>query len=89
MPEAALITATILGCGSSGGVPRIGNIWGDCDPAEPRNRRTRASALVEHGDTRILIDDRLAQTIDERRRGDEKLAQEAAGLVIKLAQHLG
>lgn len=36
----------ILGCGSSGGVPRIGNDWGACDPAEPRNRRTRCSVLV-------------------------------------------
>lgn len=36
----------ILGCGSSGGVPRIGNDWGVCDPAEPRNRRTRCSILV-------------------------------------------
>ena len=36
----------ILGCGSSGGVPRIGNDWGACDPAEPRNRRSRCSALV-------------------------------------------
>ena len=38
---------TILGCGSSGGVPRLGGIWGDCDPAEPRNRRRRCSMLVE------------------------------------------
>ncbi|MEQ1781819.1 MAG: MBL fold metallo-hydrolase [Hyphomonadaceae bacterium] len=36
----------ILGCGSSGGVPRIGNDWGVCDPAEPRNRRSRCSVLV-------------------------------------------
>jgi phosphoribosyl 1,2-cyclic phosphate phosphodiesterase len=36
----------ILGCGSSGGVPRIGNDWGVCDPAEPRNRRSRCSILV-------------------------------------------
>ena len=47
---------TILGSGTSSGVPRIGNDWGDCDPSEPRNRRTRASALVEHDNTRILID---------------------------------
>lgn len=47
---------TLLGCGTSSGVPRIGNDWGACDPAEPRNRRTRCSALVESGDTRILID---------------------------------
>ena len=51
---------TILGCGSSGGVPRIGNDWGKCDPKNPRNRRRRCSALVtrsgEGGTTRILID---------------------------------
>lgn len=51
---------TILGCGSSGGVPRIGNDWGQCDPANPKNRRRRCSALVTkknaHGTTRILID---------------------------------
>ncbi|MGB5724450.1 MAG: MBL fold metallo-hydrolase, partial [Parasphingorhabdus sp.] len=38
---------TILGCGTSSGVPRIGNDWGDCDPHEPKNRRTRVSILVE------------------------------------------
>lgn len=39
----------ILGCGSSGGVPRIGNNWGACDPREPKNRRTRCSVLVQRG----------------------------------------
>lgn len=48
--------ARILGSGTSSGVPRIGNDWGSCDPAEPRNRRTRASILIEHGATRILVD---------------------------------
>ena len=38
---------TILGCGSSGGVPRLGGLWGACDPQNPRNRRRRASALIE------------------------------------------
>jgi phosphoribosyl 1,2-cyclic phosphate phosphodiesterase len=56
----AQLTFTILGCGSSGGVPRIGNQWGDCDPANPKNRRTRCSLLVERqssdGITRVLID---------------------------------
>jgi phosphoribosyl 1,2-cyclic phosphate phosphodiesterase len=51
---------TILGCGSSGGVPRLGNDWGDCDPANPKNRRRRCSLLVERtgaaGVTRVLID---------------------------------
>ena len=46
----------ILGSGTSSGVPRIGNDWGACDPAEPRNRRSRASILVEHDGTRILVD---------------------------------
>ena len=51
---------TILGCGSSGGVPRIGNDWGRCDPANPRNRRRRCSVLLTQtsaqGVTRVLID---------------------------------
>ena len=46
----------ILGSGTSSGVPRIGNDWGACDPTEPRNRRTRASILVETATTRILVD---------------------------------
>ena len=46
----------ILGCGTSSGVPRIGNDWGDCDPAEPRNRRRRVSILVEHEGTSVLVD---------------------------------
>jgi phosphoribosyl 1,2-cyclic phosphate phosphodiesterase len=50
------VRARILGCGTSSGVPRIGNDWGDCDPAEPRNRRRRASVLIESATTRILID---------------------------------
>jgi phosphoribosyl 1,2-cyclic phosphate phosphodiesterase len=51
---------TILGCGSSAGVPRVGDGWGACDPANPRNRRRRCSALVERfgpeGATTVLID---------------------------------
>ena len=51
---------TILGCGSSGGVPRIGGDWGTCDPANPKNRRRRCSVLLEQtgktGTTRVVID---------------------------------
>jgi phosphoribosyl 1,2-cyclic phosphate phosphodiesterase len=51
---------TILGCGSSGGVPRLDSEWGKCDPANPRNRRRRCSLLAERGEgakrTRVLID---------------------------------
>ena len=46
----------ILGCGTSFGVPRIGNDWGECDPNEPRNRRTRSSILIESDGKRILVD---------------------------------
>ena len=53
----------ILGCGSSGGVPRIAEgapNWGVCDPANPKNRRSRCSILVSrknaHGETRVLVD---------------------------------
>lgn len=56
----ATLRFTILGCGSSGGVPRLGGDWGDCDPTNPKNRRRRCSMLVERfaGDavTRVLID---------------------------------
>ncbi len=58
------LTLTILGCGSSGGVPRLsdapGGSWGACDPGNPRNRRQRCSVLLTRtgtaGRTRVLID---------------------------------
>ena len=54
------LTITILGCGSSGGVPRVGQGWGACNPADPRNRRRRCSILVEKGTpearTQVLVD---------------------------------
>jgi phosphoribosyl 1,2-cyclic phosphate phosphodiesterase len=46
----------ILGCGTAGGTPRIGNDWGACDPTEPRNQRRRASVWLRDGDAEILID---------------------------------
>lgn len=46
----------ILGCGTSTGVPKIGNDWGQCDPNEPRNARLRTSILVESGGERMLVD---------------------------------
>ena len=54
------LTFTLLGCGSSGGVPRLGGHWGACDPDNPKNRRQRCSLLVErhgeNGTTSVLID---------------------------------
>lgn len=67
----ARLSFTILGCGSSGGVPRLGGHWGECDPANPRNHRRRCSMLVTREDaggaTRVLIDtspDMRAQLLD-------------------------
>ena len=67
----AALRVTILGCGSSGGVPRLGGHWGNCDPANPRNHRRRCSLLVERtgadGTTTVLIDtspDMRAQLLD-------------------------
>lgn len=61
MTDSLNLRATVLGCGSSPGVPRIGDDWGACDPDEPKNRRSRCALLVERfgaGErpTRILID---------------------------------
>jgi phosphoribosyl 1,2-cyclic phosphate phosphodiesterase len=66
------LTFTILGCGSSGGVPRVGSGWGECDPADPKNRRLRCSLLVEREEansdrTTLLVDtspDLRAQLLD-------------------------
>lgn len=64
---------TILGCGSSGGVPRIGSMWGQCDPQNPKNRRRRCSVLVERIEgarrTAVLVDtspDLREQLLDVR-----------------------
>ena len=56
-----MTTVTLLGTGGSAGVPMLGGPdgrgdWGACDPAEPRNRRTRTSAVIEHAGTRLLVD---------------------------------
>jgi phosphoribosyl 1,2-cyclic phosphate phosphodiesterase len=68
------LKVTVLGCGSSGGVPRLGGAngageWGACDPKEPKNRRRRCAILVERGATRILVDttpDMREQLLDTR-----------------------
>jgi phosphoribosyl 1,2-cyclic phosphate phosphodiesterase len=62
----------ILGCGTSTGVPKIGNDWGRCDPDEPRNRRLRSSILVESAGKRLLVDcgPDLRQQLLEARVGE-------------------
>ncbi len=56
------IKATIMGCGSSLGVPAAGNFWGECSPDNPKNRRTRSSLLLESQNTNVLVD----TTVDVR-----------------------
>lgn len=61
MTVADILRFTILGCGSSPGTPRINGDWGNCDPSNPRNRRTRCAAMAERiaangGVTRVVID---------------------------------
>ena len=46
----------ILGCGGSGGTPLVGNHWGNCDPSEPKNTRTRASIAIHTARTCVVID---------------------------------
>ncbi len=63
---------TMLGCGPSWGVPRIGGEWGACDPANPRNRRRRGSILVEEAGAGLLVDtppDLREQLLDAAVRG--------------------
>jgi phosphoribosyl 1,2-cyclic phosphate phosphodiesterase len=54
------LTVTILGCGSSGGVPRVDGDWGDCDPSNPMNRRRRCSILLQRkaaeATTTVIVD---------------------------------
>ena len=63
------VQLTILGCGSSGGVPRIGNDWGACDANNPRNRRLRCAALIEKvvdkKRTTILVDTSFGQAFGD------------------------
>lgn len=56
MSQDAIWQVTILGCGSSGGVPRPDGDWGACDPGNPKNRRRRCSILVEYAESVELFD---------------------------------
>jgi phosphoribosyl 1,2-cyclic phosphate phosphodiesterase len=53
---ARTLKITVLGCGNSSGTPSIGNYWGKCDPAEPKNRRTRPGIAVQSAATNLIID---------------------------------
>ncbi len=51
-----MLKVTILGCGASGGVPLLKYGWGQCDPNNPKNRRTRSSIMIETEKTKLLVD---------------------------------
>ena len=87
-PHDDTLEVHILGCGSSGGVPRLGGAdgagnWGACDPANPKNRRRRCSILVRaqigSGETRVLVD-----TSPDMR---EQLLARAVGAARRRADH--
>ena len=80
---------TILGCGTSGGVPRVGNHWGACDPADPKNRRLRCALLVERkraeGQTAVVVDTSpdLRQVAYNGRRRVDVYHDEATGRLLR------
>lgn len=76
----ATLEITILGCGSSGGVPRADGDWGDCDPAEPKNFRTRCSLLVRRlgeggagAQTTVLVDASPEMRLQTARAGVKRV----------------
>jgi phosphoribosyl 1,2-cyclic phosphate phosphodiesterase len=74
-----VLDVTILGCGSSGGVPRADGNWGDCDPAEPKNFRTRCSIMLRRRgegperETTVLVDASPEFRIQAARAGMKRL----------------
>ena len=67
---------TILGCGASSGLPMIGDKWGDCDPNNPKNRRTRCAAFITDDVTSLLIDpgpDLRQQCLDNNIQGADAI----------------
>lgn len=67
----------ILGCGSSGGVPRVSSDWGACDPNEPKNRRTRCSIALQYwqGENHVPFEERTTVLIDTSPDLREQLLQ--------------
>jgi phosphoribosyl 1,2-cyclic phosphate phosphodiesterase len=74
-----MLEFTILGCGFSGGVPRADGTWGKCDPAEPRNHRSRCSFMVRRGEGPGLLPEH-ATTLIVDTSPDLRLQAVAAGV---------
>ena len=84
------LRVTVLGCGSSGGVPLVGERWGLCDPLEPKNKRRRPSILMEVGETRVLVDTGpdLREQLNDLGRGEGKLKLDAVLYTHEHADHV-
>lgn len=72
---------TVMGSGSSFGTPAAGGFWGSCDPNEPKNARTRASILVDSGETTLLVD----TTPDLRQHMNRFKVQKLDGILLSHA----
>ncbi len=72
---------TVLGCGASLGVPAAGGFWGDCNPNNPKNERTRASILIETENTTVLVD----TTPDVRQHLNTYNVQRLDGVILSHA----
>ena len=84
------LKVTVLGCGSSGGVPLTGERWGLCDPKEPRNRRRRASILLELEGKAVLVDTGpdLRNQLNDLGRGEGGLTINAILYTHEHADHV-
>ena len=84
------LRVTVLGCGSSGGVPLIGERWGICDPQEPKNKRRRASVLLEVGETTVLVDTGpdIRDQLNDLARGEGRLKIDAILYTHEHADHV-
>lgn len=72
---------TFMGSASSGGTPSAGGFWGDCDPAESKNHRTRASLLVQSAASQLIVD----TSYDLRLHMNAHLVQRLDGVLISHA----
>ena len=73
---------TILGSGSSGGVPLIGNYWGECDPNNPKNIRTRVSVLVTLDNKRLKDEFNIIYS-DSEKNSTKKIIESDEGRITE------
>ena len=84
-----LLEFTILGCGSSGGVPRADGEWGVCDPANPKNARSRCSLLELIDEMERIVGHALPRNREPERVGDVKHSQADSSRLMALFPDVG